>query len=149
MTGSLAACWRTSACMLLLVMLANPASSVPQWAQHAEATKAAARKLSERHWHSQVQRLQSLELDARRFGDILGHIMRHEYTLPIPQVQKSLVYTGANFRLRKLVHDMILGKRPFKVGAIGGSITNGAKASVIGETDWFRCGAGYVIVGAA
>ncbi|KAF6266240.1 hypothetical protein COO60DRAFT_1632898 [Scenedesmus sp. NREL 46B-D3] len=68
---------------------------------------------------------------------MLGPIMRHDYTLPLPQVQKALVYTGSNFRLRKLVHDMILGKRAIKVGAVGGSITNGAKASVIGETDWF------------
>lgn len=136
---SLAACWRTAACGLLLLLLAaTPTTSVSQWAEHAEATKAAARKLSERHWHSQVHRLKSLVLDERRFGDMLGPIMRHDYTLPLPQVQKALVYTGSNFRLRKLVHDMILGKRAIKVGAVGGSITNGAKASVIGETDWFR-----------
>jgi hypothetical protein len=124
--------------LLLMLVVAAPVTSLPQWAEHAEATKAAARKLSERHWHSQMHRLQNLVLDERRFGDMLGPVLRHEYTLPIPQVQKSLVYTGSNFRLRKLVHDMILGKRRIKVGAIGGSITNGAKASVIGETDWFR-----------
>lgn len=76
-------------------------------------------------------------LDNRRFTEILGPIMHHQYTLPMTQVQKSLVYTGSNYRLRRVVHDMIIGKRPIKVGAIGGSITHGAKASVIGETDWF------------
>jgi len=35
-----------------------------------------------------------------------------------------------------VVHDLLLGKR-IRVGAIGGSITHGAKASKIGETDWF------------
>jgi hypothetical protein len=33
-----------------------------------------------------------------------------------------------------VVHDLIKGGKSIKVGAIGGSITNGAKASVIGET---------------
>jgi len=37
-------------------------------------------------------------------------------------------------RLRRVVHDLIKGGKSIKVGAIGGSITNGAKASVIGET---------------
>jgi hypothetical protein len=56
----------------------------------------------------------------------------------IEQVQKSLVYLGPNARLRRVVHDLIVGKH-VRVGAIGGSITHGAKASKIGETDWFRC----------
>lgn len=42
-----------------------------------------------------------------------------------------------SFFVTKVVHDLILAKKPIKVGAIGGSITNGAKASKIGETDWF------------
>lgn len=56
---------------------------------------------------------------------------------PRRQVQKSLVYLGANQRLRRVVHDLMVGK-PVRVGAIGGSITHGAKASKIGDTDWFR-----------
>lgn len=59
-------------------------------------------------------------------------------------MQKGLVYTGSNFRLRKVIHDLILGKRPLKIGAIGGSITNGAKASKIGETDWFSLVGSYL-----
>jgi hypothetical protein len=58
----------------------------------------------------------------------------------IKQVQKSLVYLGTNQRLRRVVHDLMVGK-DIRVGAIGGSITHGAKASKIGETDWFRWGA--------
>lgn len=56
----------------------------------------------------------------------------------LAQVQKSLVYLGPNARLRRVVHDLIVG-RDVRLGAIGGSITHGAKASKIGETDWFRC----------
>jgi len=78
--------------------------------------------------------LQSMVLDERRLGEYLGPILKHTYTLPQVQVQKSLVYAGSNFRLRELVHDMIVSKRSVKVGAIGGSITHGAKASVIGVT---------------
>jgi hypothetical protein len=61
----------------------------------------------------------------------------HKHACPPPQVQRSLVYLGANQRLRRVVHDMLVGKS-VRVGAIGGSITHGAKATKIGETDWFR-----------
>eukprot|EP00879_Flechtneria_rotunda_P016086 GHRR01016827.1.p1 GENE.GHRR01016827.1~~GHRR01016827.1.p1 ORF type:complete len:534 (+),score=145.77 GHRR01016827.1:354-1955(+) len=122
---------------LALLLSSQLAAGLPAWAQDAAARKDAAKKLSERHWHSQLHRLQGLVLDNRRLGDFLGPIMRHEYTLPMSQIQKSLVYMGSNYRLRRVVHDLILGRRPIKVGAIGGSITHGAKASVIGETDWF------------
>lgn len=87
-----------------------------------------------------MHRLQSLRLDDHpvlSLGHLLGRVLQHQYTLPMEQVSKGLVYTGSNFRLRKVVRDLVVSKRPIKVGAIGGSITNGAKASVIGQTDWF------------
>lgn len=126
-------------CLLLICLLCMPGivHSGSDWSDNAKASKAAAALHSKRHWNAHLHRLQAITLERRRFTEILGPILQHQYTLPMTQVQKSLVYTGSNYRLRRVVHDMILGKRPIKVGAIGGSITNGAKASIIGETDWF------------
>lgn len=136
MRGGSAGLVRRLALLALLACLPGP-HAAPDWADGAEASKQAAQQLAERHWHANLHRLQSLVLDERRVGELLGPIMGHAYTLPMPQVQKSLVYTGTNFRLRRVVHDLIVGKRTIKVGAVGGSITHGAKASKVGETDWF------------
>lgn len=122
---------------VLLFWLAISAHGRPDRARSPPATKDEAVRQSQRHWHAHKHRLQSMKLDGRHLLDILGPIMDHQYTLPMTQVQKSLVYTGSNYRLRRVVHDMVMGKKPIKVGAIGGSITHGAKASVIGKTDWF------------
>lgn len=58
------------------------------------------------------------------------------------------MYLGPNQRLRRVVHDLMVGGKTIRVGAIGGSITHGAKASKIGETDWFRWAAVQCDVGA-
>lgn len=128
--------WCCAAVAVLFIFAVN-ALGIPDWAADADRTKAQARQLAAQHWKHNLHRIQSMLLDDRKFGDFLGPVMQHAYVLPQAQVQKSLVYTGSNFRLRKLVHDLILGKRAIKVGAIGGSITHGAKASVMGKTDWF------------
>lgn len=135
--------------MMLLLgqqLLATAAADEPDWSKGREQVKAVAVKQADHHWRSTRHRLQSLKLDNRSLGDFLRHIMDHKYSLPLEQVQKGLVYTGSNFRLRTVVHDLILGKRPIKVGAIGGSITNGAKASRIGKTDWFSLVGKYLQV---
>lgn len=135
-------------CMMLLALcighhLLVAAGSTGDWTQDREQVKTAAKRHADHHWRNSMHRLQNLKLDNHPLGDFLGHIMQHKYVLPREQMQKSLVYTGSNFRLRKVVHDLILGKR-IKVGAIGGSITNGAKASKIGETDWFSLVGSYL-----
>ena len=122
--------------MLLLSSMAT-AMAAMDWAAGASEAKAKSRQLTEEQWHSALHRLSGLELDDHSVSDLLGPVMHYKYDLPLPQVRKSLVYTGSNFRLRRVVHDMMMGGRTIKVGAIGGSITHGAKASVIGETDWF------------
>lgn len=135
--------------MVLLLgqqLLATAAADGPDWTKGREQSKAAAVKQANHHWRNTRHRMQSLKLDNRSLRDFLRHIMDHKYSLPLEQVQKGLVYTGSNFRLRTVVHDLILGKRPIKVGAIGGSITNGAKASRIGETDWFSLVGKYLQV---
>jgi hypothetical protein len=123
--------------LLLVGQHVMSAGEAADWTKGREEAKAVATKHAKHHWQNSKHRLQSLKLDGHGLGDFLRHIMQHDYVLPLEQLQKSLVYTGSNYRLRKVVHDLILAKRPIKVGAIGGSITNGAKASKIGETDWF------------
>jgi UDP-glucose:glycoprotein glucosyltransferase len=92
--------------------------------------------LLNRQWHAALHRLSGMVIDEHRVSDLLGPILRHKYELPLVQVRRSLVYGSHSVRMRRVVHDMWLGKRPIKVGAIGGSITHGAVASKRGETDW-------------
>jgi hypothetical protein len=124
------------------------------------------RPVVERQWRAHLSRVAALTTGGggdrapRSVGDLLGPVLTEwEYALPLPQVRKSLVYSGgANARLRRVVHDLLVGNgngnggngnggnsgggdadnRPtIKISAIGGSITHGAKASRMGENDWF------------
>lgn len=72
------------------------------WTKGREGSKAVSKKHVEHHWRSTRQRLQSLQLDGKALGEFLRHTMQHQYTLPMEQAQKSLVYLGSNFRLRKV-----------------------------------------------
>jgi lysophospholipase L1-like esterase len=126
--------------MLVLLGAAAAFAALPAARAAADmsaAAKDAARADARGQWHALLHRLAGLMVDERRVGDLLGPVLRYKYELPPAQVQRSLVYVGANERLRRVVHDLMVGGRTVKVGAIGGSITHGAKASVIGETDWF------------
>jgi hypothetical protein len=147
--------------LLLLNLLLQPAAAdslpdnSPAGFPQSEAVQST-RPIVARQWRAHLSRVSALSTGGpqpRVVGDLLGPVLTEwEYSLPLPQVRKSLVYTGgANARLRRVVHDLLVGggggngdssssSRPrptIKVGAIGGSITHGAKASRMGENDWF------------
>jgi hypothetical protein len=86
--------------LLLLLVAGQHVAAAADWTKGREGSKAVARKHAEHHWRSVRQRQQSLQLDGKALGDFLRHTMQHQYTLPMEQVQKSLVYLGSNFRLR-------------------------------------------------
>jgi hypothetical protein len=50
-------------------------------------------------------------------------LMQHKHSLSSGALQRSLVYRGANLRLRKILNKLIAGGQDVRVGAIGGSIT--------------------------
>lgn len=59
-------------------------------------------------------------------GD-LSSIFSWNYTLPEAQLRRGVVYSGSNYRLRRVIKELLEGKssgeRPFKVQVIGGSIS--------------------------
>ncbi|GBF94284.1 SGNH hydrolase, partial [Raphidocelis subcapitata] len=120
----------------LLLALCGAAAAADAAADMSDAAKERSRAAASEQWHGRLHRLAALRVDDFSVADLLGPVLRHRYELPPTQVKKSLVYLGANQRLRRVVHDLLVG-RPISIGAIGGSITHGAKASKIGETDWF------------
>ncbi|PNW79166.1 hypothetical protein CHLRE_09g402923v5 [Chlamydomonas reinhardtii] len=61
----------------------------------------------------------------------------YEYTLPLTQLRRGVVYTGSANRLRRVLHKAATDGASIKVAAIGGSISWGHGASQRGETDWF------------
>ena len=63
-------------------------------------------------------------------------LTNHPHTLPVPHLRRGLVYQGANYRLRRIVNDLLSSKRVVKVGIIGGSISWGEGASDRGLNDW-------------
>jgi hypothetical protein len=147
------------ACLALLLLLPsttladNLPDNSPAGFPQSEAVQST-RPVVARQWRAHLSRVSALATGgprSRSVGDLLGPVLTEwEYALPLPQVRKSLVYAGgANARLRRVVHDLLVGagatangdgttnKPTIKVGAIGGSITHGAKASRMGENDWF------------
>jgi hypothetical protein len=50
-------------------------------------------------------------------------LMQHKHSLSSGALQRSLVYRGANLRLRKVLNKLIAGGQGVRFGAIGGSIT--------------------------
>lgn len=69
-----------------------------------------------------------------------------EPVVPLVQLKRSLIYTGgANARARRVLHELIAGAGTnsssknmiIKIGAVGGSITAGARATRPGVNDWF------------
>lgn len=57
----------------------------------------------------------------------MSSIFSWRFLLPEGQLRKGLVYTGANFRLRRVVKDLIYGtaaeQKPIKIAVIGGSVS--------------------------
>jgi hypothetical protein len=132
------------AALLTLLLALAPSSVDGDWRATAEADKAAAAVVTSRAWGAMQHRVGSLVLEGRRVSDVLGPVLKHNFTLPPAQLAKALVYTGANFRLRRTVHDLVTARRPVRVGAVGGSITHGAKSSQPGKTDWFSLVGAYL-----
>eukprot|EP00775_Hariotina_reticulata_P005681 gene5681-5919_t len=103
-----------------------------------------AKEALSRGWQRNFHRLAGIHWDLRHGSGLLPNetqiqlrpLWNHTYHLPMAQLQRSLVYVGPNHRLRRVIRGLQQG-RTVKVGVIGGSISHGAKASKIGETDWF------------
>ena len=44
----------------------------------------------------------------------------HPHSLPVPHMRRGIIYQGANFRLRRVVNDLLSGTRTVKVLIRGG-----------------------------
>ncbi|WIA28011.1 hypothetical protein OEZ86_010599 [Tetradesmus obliquus] len=103
-----------------------------------------AKETLNRGWQRNFHRLAGMHWDIRHAAGMLPNETRSQlaplwnytFSLPQPQLQRSLVYIGPNHRLRRVLLGLQQGQ-PTKVGVIGGSISHGASASKIGQTDWF------------
>ncbi|KAI8470157.1 MAG: SGNH hydrolase-type esterase domain-containing protein [Monoraphidium minutum] len=92
---------------------------------------------AERPW-SAYDRFKLVSVNGSSVGRALYDVLRHEFSISRPQLQRSLGYIGPHQRLRRLVAALLKGgERPFKVGVVGGSISYGHGASQQGSTDWF------------
>jgi hypothetical protein len=62
------------------------------------------------------------------FGDKLGEFLDYKFTLPIEFMRRAQSYAGPRTRLRRVVNDMLSGKK-VEINVLGGSISAGAVAS--------------------
>jgi hypothetical protein len=137
LTASLVVCVLFS---LVLLLSALSGEQLTTYQLHLSIAKEA---LS-RGWQRNFHRLAGIHWDFKHGTGLLPNetqaqlrpLWNHTFHLPMAQLQRSLVYVGPNHRLRKVIWGLQQG-RTTKVGVIGGSISHGAKASKIGETDWF------------
>lgn len=110
-----------------------------------------ARDALARGWQRNFHRIAGIHWDWKHGAGLLPNETRaslaplwhHTFNLPMSQLQRSLVYVGPNARLRRVLRGLAAGQAT-KVGVIGGSISHGAKASVIGRTDWFSLVGGFL-----
>ncbi|KAI8475679.1 MAG: SGNH hydrolase-type esterase domain-containing protein [Monoraphidium minutum] len=61
-------------------------------------------------------------------GDALGALLDYEFDLPLEFMRRAQSYVGPRTRLRRVVADMLAGKR-VEVDILGGSVSAGAVAS--------------------
>lgn len=78
--------------------------------------------------HSYLQRISSLQYSKQEWnGGNLSSIFSWKFFLPEAQLRKGLVYTGSNFRLRRVIKELIdrrpNNENPIKIAVIGGSIS--------------------------
>ena len=93
----------------------------------------------------EIHRLSTVTVGNQRVTSLLGNVVNYRFSLPELQLRKGAVYTGANSRLRRVVRDLLTGRRQVKVGIVGGSISWGQGASKRGVTDWFSLVSRYLI----
>lgn len=104
----------------------------PQWAAGGE-------------WSRSRHDLSFVSVHNHKLSTLLGTILAHQFTIPEAQLHRSLVYTGSNHRLRRVVHDLMTGRRVVRIGAVGGSVCWGWKASAVGVTDWFSLFSNWIV----
>ena len=63
--------------------------------------------------------LHHVKIDGKTIPEILGPVLNYSFSLPQSALRKGTGYLGANFRLRRVVRDMLSGKRPVKIGIVG------------------------------
>ncbi|GAX74670.1 hypothetical protein CEUSTIGMA_g2118.t1 [Chlamydomonas eustigma] len=79
-----------------------------------------------------------VRIDGKPLHDILNSVLdTWDFKLPESGLRKGTGYIGANFRARRVVRDMLSGKRPVKIAVIGGTVSAAQHGvSKRGETDW-------------
>ncbi|KAG1667238.1 hypothetical protein FOA52_009803 [Chlamydomonas sp. UWO 241] len=96
-------------------------------------------------WRAYFHSLNSIVVHNQRMSNLMGPILNYSFSIPEVQLRKGMVYTGSNARLRRVVRDLITGKRQVRIGVVGGSVTWGTGPSVRGVTDWFSIFSRYMV----
>lgn len=73
-------------------------------------------------WQPYLHRLNAVNINNQKLSNLLGNILNWKFLLPEVQLRKGVVYTGANYRLRRVVKNLMMGKT-VKIAVIGGSIS--------------------------
>jgi hypothetical protein len=88
-------------------------------------------------WMQYKQRISNILISSKPLPSLLPPaFLDYEFALPETSLRAGLPYISANYRLRAAMEKAMSGKRPFKVGFVGGSISTGHGASDEGVTAW-------------
>ncbi|KAG2488939.1 hypothetical protein HYH03_012560 [Edaphochlamys debaryana] len=77
-------------------------------------------------------------------GSVLAPFLGYKFSLPLTQLKAGLAYAGPRARLRRLVRDLMIGTKPIKIGALGGSVTTGHGTSDK-KYSWFSVFSQWVV----
>lgn len=113
--------------LLLIVTMLPPACS--SFISNVSAWKSG--------WLQYKQRLSGTLISSKPLSSLLPpSFFDYEFTLPEPSLRAGIPYISANYRLRDKMSRAISGRRPLKVGFVGGSISTGHGESDEQVTAW-------------
>ncbi|KAG2495310.1 hypothetical protein HYH03_006582 [Edaphochlamys debaryana] len=76
----------------------------------------------------------------------LAPFLGYRFSLPMPQLKAGLAYAGPRTRLRRFVRELLLGRKPVKIGVVGGSITHGHGTTDRAVFSWFSIFSNWLVV---
>ncbi|GFR47718.1 hypothetical protein Agub_g9472 [Astrephomene gubernaculifera] len=88
-------------------------------------------------WQRSSHQMASISVNNAAVGSLLTPLLGYQFLLPKTQLRAGLAYLGPRTRLRRFVRDLLTGRKPMRIGAIGGSITCGQGTSNATQYGWF------------
>lgn len=76
-------------------------------------------------WGSYYKSLGGVAFSGRTVSSLLGPLLEYKYSLTPTQLRNAVVFSGYKPRLRRIVWNLLTGRKHVKIGVIGTSVSWG------------------------